>query len=103
MKRTLSLLVLAAFGCGGSSDGPLDNVKALAILQRAPRLGGIGDVFQYTSYEPGGRILKLQPPTADGTVSVLCCEQFGAEFSAMDIQAYDVSFDGRTIVFAGKL
>jgi hypothetical protein len=103
MKRSLSLLVLTAFGCGGSSEGPLDNIKALAILQRAPRLGGIGDVFQYTSYEPGGRIMKLQPPTADGTLTVLCCEQFGVEFATIDIQAYDVSFDGKAIVFSGKL
>ena len=104
MKRALTLLLLASVGCGGDSGPPpLENVEALVILQRTPRLGGVGDVFQYTSYEPGGRLLKLEPPTADGTITELCCSQFGGEFAQMDIQAYDIDFEPNRIVFSGKL
>lgn len=105
MKRTfIALGVLGVvFGCGTEKDrGPLTNVSALVILQRLPQTGDMGTVFQYTSYAPGGRLLKLQPPTADGTISVLCCEQF-AGFEQMDINSYDINFDARSIVFSGKL
>ena len=106
MKKTLTalLLVVTAFGCGSDKrDDVLKNVSALVILQRAPRMGGVGDVFQYTSYEPGGKLLKLQPPVADGTLSTLCCDQFGDVYKDMDIQFYDVAYDARSIVFSGKL
>jgi hypothetical protein len=66
-------------------------------------MGGVGDVFQYASYVPGARLIKLQPPTADGTVTPLCCDQFGDTFKDIDIQSYDISFDAKSIVFSGKL
>lgn len=99
----VAALTLGAAGCGGSGSesNPLENVSALIILQRAPRMGGVGDVFQYTSYEPGARLVKLQPPTADGTVSPICCDQF-PELAALDIQSYDLSFDAKSIVFSGR-
>ena len=88
------------YGCGNDDNGPLGNVDSLIVLQRVKRNDG-GDIFQYTSYIPGGRLVKLSPPTADGTLTTLCCDNAGAEFAGMDIQNYDLSFDATQIVFAG--
>jgi hypothetical protein len=101
-------LLAAACNGGADSGSTSDNLSALrgvgsiAILQRAPRMGGVGDVFQYTSYVPGARLLKLTPPTADGKRTTLCCDQY-PEMKGLDIQAYDVSYDARSIVFAGRI
>src|SRR5690349_8697807 len=98
-------LASAGTGVGCSNDdngGPLGNVDALVILQR-PKRNDMGDIFQYTSYVPTARLVKLSPPTADGTLTTLCCDKAGAEFSDIDISSYDISFDAKEIVFAGKL
>ena len=98
-------LLTAGTGVGCNSDdnsGPLGNVDALVILQR-PKRNDMGDIFQYTSYVPGARLVKLSPPTADGTQTTLCCDKAGAEFANVDISGYDISFDAKQIVFAGKL
>ena len=71
--RTVSALLPVALlapiaGCSNGSDGgalPPD-VKAIVFLQRTPR-GDQGNVFDYTSYAAGGRLVKLSPPSADGT------------------------------------
>ncbi|MBK9032927.1 MAG: hypothetical protein IPL61_16915 [Myxococcales bacterium] len=69
----------------------------------------MGDIFQYRSYRPGGRIVKLSPPTADGKLEELCCSDAGAEFADIDISNYDLSFDAQAtpakgeIVFSGRL
>ncbi len=97
-----ALLLAAASACGNESSGPLGDVDALVILQR-PKRNDMGDIFQYTSYVPGARIVKLSPPTADGTLTTLCCDKAGSEFSAIDISGYDLSFDAKQIVFSGKL
>ncbi|HEX5063674.1 MAG TPA: hypothetical protein VFV99_30055 [Kofleriaceae bacterium] len=90
-------------GCGNSDDsGPLGNVDSLVILQR-PKRNDMGDIFQYTSYVPTARLVKLSPPTADGTLTTLCCDKAGAEFADIDISSYDISFDAKEIVFSGKL
>ncbi len=104
-KLMAGMLVAMSLGaCSSKSDsGPLKNIDSLVILQRAPRMGGVGDVFQYASYVPGGRLIKLTPPTADGVKTTLCCEQFGDTYKDMDIQSYDISFDAKSIVFSGKL
>jgi hypothetical protein len=107
MTRTKLALTLAAAtlvpsaGCGGEDPGPLDGVDSVVFLQR-PRRNEMGDIFQYTSYIPGARIVKLSPPTADGELTVLCCDQ-DAAFAQADISGYDLSFDAREIVFAAKL
>lgn len=88
-------------GCGGNDPGPLDGVDSIVFVQR-PKRNEMGDIFQYTSYIPGARIVSLSPPTADGELTVLCCDQDPA-FAEVDISGYDLSFDGRQIVFAGKL
>jgi len=108
MKRTTLALALTTatiatslVGCGGDDPGPLDGVDSIVFLQR-PRRNEMGDIFQYTSYLPGARLVKLSPPTADGTLTVLCCDQDPA-FASADISGYDLSFDAREIVFAAKL
>lgn len=103
-KTTIALSVLIAMSACGSSDsnGPLDGVDSIVFLQR-PARGGMGDIFQYTSYIPGGRIVSLSPPTADGEITVLCCDKAGPEYADVDISGYDLSFDAREIVFAGRL
>jgi hypothetical protein len=105
MRKQLALLMVATmFGCGGSSTSdPLKNIDALLILQRAPRLGEVGDVFQYTSYVPGARLVKLDPPTADGKLTELCCSQFGNTWKDMDIQSYDLAYDAKSIVLSARL
>ena len=55
-------------GCGDDNSGPLGNVDSLVILQR-PKRNDMGDIFQYTSYVPTARLVKLSPPTADGTLT----------------------------------
>jgi hypothetical protein len=87
---------------GDKADDPLEG-NAIVFLQRAPRTGGVGDIFQYTSYIPGARLVKLSPPTADGQLTVLCCESQGAEFAEIDIGSYDLSFDAREVVLSAKL
>lgn len=89
-------------GCGGGDDdGPLSSVDSLIILQR-PKRNDVGDIFQYTSYKAGAKIIKLSPPTADGKREVICCDQFPG-FENVDISGYDISFDAREIVFSAAL
>ncbi len=88
-------------GCGSDDNGPLSNVDSLIILQR-PKRNDMGDIFQYTSYKAGARIVKLTPPTADGKAEVICCSQFPG-FENIDISGYDLSFDAKEIVFSGAL
>jgi hypothetical protein len=100
-----ALLTLGTLGCGGGNGedtGPLGAVDSLVILQR-PKRNDSGDIFQYTSYMPGARLVQLQPPTADGTLTTLCCDKAGPEYAKIDISSYDISFDAKSIVFSGKL
>lgn len=96
-----ALFTLAATGCSGDESGPLGNVDSIVFLQRAKRNDG-GDIFQYTSYLPGGRLVQLSPPTADGKLTVICCEQ-DPDFKDVDISGYDISFDAKSIVLSAKL
>jgi hypothetical protein len=99
-------LVTAAggMGCGGDdNNGPLGDVDALIVLQR-PKRNDMGDIFQYTSYKAGARLVKLSPPTADGKLETLFpTPAQGTEFAAADVSGYDISFDAKTIVFSAKL
>jgi len=105
MKRiAIGAALLAAtssIGCGSDDTGPLSNVDALIILQRVKR-NDTGDIFQYTSYVPGARLVKLSPPTADGKLEVICCEQ-QAGMEKADISGYDISFDAKQVVLSAKL
>lgn len=99
-------LCVAATGVGCKDDdggGPLGQVDSLVILQRPVR-NDMGDIFEYTSYKPGARIVKLSPPTADGKLTTLFpTEAAGPESSAVDISGYDLSFDAKQIVFSARL
>ncbi len=98
-----ALFTTGSLGCGNDDNtGPLGNVDSLIILQR-PKRNDMGDIFQYTSYVPTARLVKLSPPTADGTLTTICCDKAGPEFANIDISSYDISFDATKIVFAGKL
>jgi hypothetical protein len=99
-----ALAAVTGAGCGGESEGkgPLDEVDAIVFIQRPSRMDGLGDIFQYQSYVPGARLLKLSPPTADGEVTELCCGALG-EYAEIDIIDFDLSFDARSIVFSAKL
>ncbi len=109
MKRIPMTPVLAAAialsatlgACSSESSGPLDGIDSIVFLQREAQ-GGLGDIFSYNRYFGPARLVKLDPPTADGELTVLCCDQFEG-FEEMDISSYDLSFDAREIVFAGKL
>lgn len=96
-------LLAAAASCGGDDNsGPLADVDALVVLQR-PLRNDMGDIFQYTSYVPGARLIKLTPPTADGTLETLFpSELHSAEFRDVDISGYDLSFDAKQIVFSAR-
>ncbi|HZJ64333.1 MAG TPA: hypothetical protein VFD36_12510 [Kofleriaceae bacterium] len=96
-----ALFTFAGIGCSSDDSGPLGNVESLIILQR-PKRNDNGDIFQYTSYVPGARLVQLSPPTADGTLTTICCDQ-DPEFKKVDISGYDISFDAKSIVFSAKL
>jgi hypothetical protein len=118
--------VSAALGACSStqspSNSPLPNdVKAVLFLQRMPRTDS-GNVFDYTSFVPGGRLVKLEPPSADGVLTVLfptteTCTQIYMDASGnppdpsvvsacvtgSDIQSYDLSFDAKSVAFSARL
>src|SRR5213075_2002467 len=78
----------------GGSAVPQD-VKAIVFLQRKARNQGTGNVFDYTSYEPGARLVKLEPPAPGGTLTTITNDPM---FASADIMSWDLSFDARTIV-----
>jgi hypothetical protein len=97
-----ALFTLGALGCGGGDTGPLSNVDSLLILQRPMRNKDVGNVFGYTSYKPGARLVQLKPPTAAGTLTTLCCSDQGPDFKDVDIAGYDLSFDAKTVVLSAR-
>jgi hypothetical protein len=78
--------------------------RRLAHHPAAPAPYRAGDIFQYTSYEPGARLVKLSPPTADGTLeTIFPTAAHAAEFPDVDVSGYDISFDAKQIVFSARL
>jgi hypothetical protein len=106
-KATLALLAVSAAlgppGCVGdqttASPGIPEDVKAIIFLQRVARNDGVGNVFDYTSYEPGGRLVKLEPPSANGKLTVLTHDPL---FTDADVMSWDLSFDASTVVIAAR-
>ena len=94
-------------GCKSSSSdsstaggaGLPQDVDSIVFLQRTARMG-TGNVFDYTDYKPGGRLVKLSPPSADGKLVNLTAAPM---FKDADIMAWDLSFDAKTIVFSARL
>jgi hypothetical protein len=115
LRTVAALLPIALLapiaGCSNGSDGgalPPD-VKAIVFLQRTPR-GDQGNVFDYTSYAAGGRLVALTPPSADGTPTSLfptadTCVALGMDSTCVgqaDIQSYDINFNADAIVFSAS-
>ena len=58
-KALSAALVLAIAGCAGDDSGPiLKDVKSIIFIQRTAR-NEMGNVFDYTGYVGGGRIVNL--------------------------------------------
>ncbi len=94
-------LVLALGGCSGNeTTSPVPTeVDAIIFLQRVPR-NSDGNVFDYTSFVPGGRIVMLTPPAVDGTLTVLTSDPM---FADADFMSWDLSFDAKSIAFSARL
>lgn len=98
-----ALVSLAACGEGGETgDGVLPGVQAMVFVKRnfvnedgSHALGGMGNVFDYLRYVPGGGVYVLEPPTPDGELRNLT-----ADFEEVDIAGIDLSFDAQQIVFS---
>ena len=112
LPMTLALLAPLA-GCSDSpspGSGVIDkDVRAIVFVQRTPRADG-GNVFEYTSYAGGGRLVKLEPPSADGTLTTLfptaeVCAGLGLDancVSQADIMSYDINFNADRIVLSAS-
>lgn len=113
--------LVASAGCnsgGGTNVSALPaDVKAITFLQRA-RHNDAGNVFDYTAFHAGGRLVTLSPPSADGKLTVLfptadaCTALMGTTGSATDvdgcvngsdIMSYDLSFDAKSVVFSARI
>jgi hypothetical protein len=93
-------IALASCSSQSTSTAPvLGDVNSIIFLKRAPRNDN-GNVFDYTSYVPGGQLVTLTPPAANGQLKVLTSDP---TFATADIMSYDLSFDAQSVVFAAKL
>ena len=102
VTRAAFLMTGLLAGCSASqsaSPGLPEDVKAVVFMQRAARNSN-GNVFDYTSYLPGGRIVKLEPPAANGQLTVLTSDPM---WEGADFMAWDLSFDAKSIVFSARL
>jgi hypothetical protein len=99
------LATLMVAGAGACSNGPgsggalPSDVKSIIFLQRIAR-NDTGNVFDYTSYKPGARLVTLTPPSADGKLAVLTSDPM---FASADIMSYDLAFDAKSVVFSARL
>ena len=97
MRKSLLMMaavVGAAVGCDNGQTNVLGGVSAIAYIQRTP--ADTGNVFDYTGGGTDGNIFTLTPPTASGVKKNL------TNWIGGDVNAMDLSFDAREIVFSGK-
>ena len=95
-KSLLALLMLSAAGAG-CDDGQanvLGGVPAIIYIQRT--VNETGNVFDYTQGGAKGNLFTLTPPTASGLKKNL------TNWTDGDVNAADLSFDAREIVFSGR-
>ena len=123
----IGLALGAGAGCsstskttGNVSSLPAD-VQAITFLQRVPH-NDTGNVFDYQAFHAGGRLSMLSPPSADGQLTVIfptaaTCTAILQNMdgtppaqadvdscvSGSDVQAYDLSFDAKSVVFSAQL
>ncbi|HEX4403685.1 MAG TPA: hypothetical protein VH560_02585 [Polyangia bacterium] len=100
---------------GGSNVAALPgNAQAIIFMQRMPRTDQ-GNVFEYTSFVPGGRLVKLEPPSPNGQLTdltKLAADTHNAmypndpskqiSFDGADVMSYDLSFDAKSVVFSAR-
>jgi hypothetical protein len=72
----------------------LGGVPAIAYISRTP--ADTGNVFDYTGGGTDGNLFTLTPPTASGVKKNL------TSWTGGDVNALDLSFDARELVFSGK-
>jgi Hydrazine synthase alpha subunit middle domain len=97
MRKPLLLMAMAtlpAVGCDNGQTNVLGGVPAIAYISRTP--ADTGNVFDYTGGGKDGNLFTLTPPTASGVKKNL------TNWSGGDVNALDLSFDAREIVFSGK-
>jgi hypothetical protein len=87
-------LGLGAVGCDNGQTNVLGGVSAIAYIQRTP--ADTGNVFDYTGGGTDGNLFTLTPPTASGVKKNL------TNWAGGDVNALDLSFDAREIIFSGK-
>src|SRR6476620_3126401 len=86
------LLLFSA--CDNGQTNVLGGVSAIAYIQRTP--ADTGNVFDYTGGGTDGNVFTLTPPTASGVKKNL------TNWSGGDVNAMDLSFDAREIVFSAE-
>ena len=101
MRKQLNLMaaaglavVVGGVGCDNGQTNVLGGVSAIAYIQRTP--ADTGNVFDYTGGGTDGNVFTLTPPTASGVKKNL------TNWTGGDVNALDLSFDAREIVFSGK-
>jgi hypothetical protein len=94
------LLVALAACSGTQTSAPAlpAAVRSVIFLQRVPQTA-TGNVFDYTAFQPGGRIVKLEPPSPDGKLTVLTADPM---WDGADIMSWDLSFDATQIAFSAR-
>jgi hypothetical protein len=96
-------------GCGKREAGGSDvigDVPGVVFAKRAnfdkngqPQVGqGTDQVIDYLRYVPGGGLYMLTPPRPDGKLTNIT-----KAFPEADVNALDVSFDGKRVAFSMKI
>lgn len=99
----------AGSGCGKRDSGGSDvigDVPGVVFAKRANYTkdgkpvvgGGMNQVLDYLRYVPGGGLYTLSPPRPDGKL-----ENITKAHPDADVNAVDVSFDGKQVVFSMKI
>jgi hypothetical protein len=91
---TLAIAATLPLGCDSGQTNVLGGVPAIAYISRSPV--DTGNVFDYLGNGKDGNIFTLSPPTASGKKVNL------TNWTGGDVNAMDLSFDAREIVFSGK-
>ena len=93
----ISIIAVGAAGITGCDDGKanvLGGIPSIAYLSRAP--AETGNVFEYLTGGGNDNLFTLTPPTASGVKVNL------TKWTNASINAYDVSFDAREMVFSAE-
>ncbi len=103
LSLVLAMPLLTSCSDGGTDgESVLPGVQSLLFAQRSyidedgtHQFSGMGNIFDYQRYVPGGGLYTLTPPTPDGELLNLT-----ADFEAVDISGVDLSFDAQEVVFS---